>query len=148
MVEIRRALHSDLDWLWLQYRAFADFYNSVFDLAQNEDYGRAFLKNLIDNHVVFLSVEEGIRTGFIAGTATQHHFNPSIRQLNELGWWVIEDARGGKSGSRLLEEFIKFGKENCDWISFTMEANSPISDAPLLKRGFRLQEKTYLLECE
>ena len=43
---------------------------------------------------------------------------------------------------------LDYGQKNCNWVTFTLEENSPIKDTFLLKRDFKLTEKAYLLECK
>jgi len=49
-------------------------------------------------------------------------------------------------GLMLLEEFTDWGKRNADWISFSLEDKSPVKDTTLTKRGFRLKERSFILE--
>lgn len=147
MAETRKALVEDVPWLFEQCGAFAKFYGSKISLAGNPDYGHFFLKNLVENHYVQIGLKDNDRAGFIAGMITPHHFNPNISQMAELLWWVREEFRNSGVGAKLFKEFIEYGKANCDWITFTLEENTPIGDAVLLKQGFRLTEKAYLLEC-
>lgn len=147
MIEIRKAKVEDINWIIGQVVSFANFYASKISLAADEEHGRKYLENIINHHVVLISEkEDGTRTGFIAGAMVPHHFNPKIRTLCELLWWVPEEYRGTKSGSMLLDKFIEIGKDHCDWITFTLEDNTPIPDDFLLKRGFRMKEKSYLME--
>lgn len=148
MVTTRPAFISDVEWLFEQCEAFAKFYGSKISLAGNPEYGKMFLGGLIENHYVQIGLKDGVRAGFIAGMVTPHHFNPNIKQLAELLWWVPEEFRNSGVGAKLFAEFITFGKENCDWITFTLEENSPVGDAVLLKRGFRMTERAYLMECK
>lgn len=147
MIGTRIALASDVEWLFDQCDAFAKFYGSKISLSGNPDYGKFFLNNLIENHYVLIGEKDGVRAGFIAGMVTPHHFNPDIKQLAELLWWVPEEFRNCGVGARLFKEFIEYGKAHCDWITFTLEENTPIGDAVLLRQGFRLTEKAYLMEC-
>lgn len=147
MITTRAALTSDVDWLFQQCEDFAKFYGSKISLAGNPEYGKFFLTNMIEKHFVLIGEKDGVPAGFIAGMITPHHFNPDIQQLAELLWWVGEEHRKSGVGAKLFAEFIAFGKANCDWITFTLEENSPIDDSALLKRGFRLTEKAYLMEC-
>lgn len=145
---IRQARTSDVDWMLGECMEFAKEYESKHNLCGNLAYAVTFLESLIVKHLVYISEINDVRTGFIAGMIAPHHFNPDITMLSELLWWVSKEHRGGLSGSVLLDKFIEYGKENCDWITFTIEKNTPISDAPLLKRGFAMTEKAYLLECD
>lgn len=148
MLTIRRAFDGDVDWLFQECEAFAKFYGSKISLAGNPDYGKMFLKNLVNNHFVRIGMKDNVRAGFMAGMITPHHFNPNIKQLIELLWWVPEAYRCTGVGMMLFDEFMDFGKANANWITFTLEEISPIKDTFLLKRGFRLTEKAYLMECE
>lgn len=148
MIATRRADLTDIDWLFECCVAFSVFYGSKISLAADEEYARFFLKNLIENHFVLVGFKDNERAGFIAGMVSPHHFNPHIKMLAELLWWVREEHRNSGVGAKLFREFVHYGKANCDWITFTLEENTPIGDAVLLKQGFRLTEKAYLLECE
>lgn len=147
MITVRHAYLSDIDWLFDECKQFAGAYPSKYNLSENEAYGRQFLEAIIKDHLVLIGMKDGVRQGFIAGLVQPHHFNPNIKQLAELFWWVPEKYRMTGVGARLFLEFVAFGKSNCDVITMTMEKDTPISDAALEKRGFKLTEKAYLLEC-
>lgn len=148
MVTIRRANEHDVPWLFSCCEDFAKFYGSKISLAGNPNYGKAFLRMLTLEHLVFIGLKDNEPAGFIAGMITPHHFNPDIRQLAELLWWVPEQFRNTGVGMKLFEAFLEYGKANCDWITFTLEHNSPINDTFLVKRGFAMTEKAYLMECK
>lgn len=102
---------------------------------------------VIENHLIFVAESsEAGRLGLIAGLVVPHVFNPKIQVLQEILWWVSEEYRGSRAGLLLLNEFVDWGKRNVDWIMFTLEKHSPVSDRPLIKRGFRSMETAYLLE--
>jgi N-acetylglutamate synthase-like GNAT family acetyltransferase len=147
MIQIRLATVQDVDWLFACCEEFAAFYDSKISLAANPTYGKQFLAEVVEKHFVRIGVKDGVRAGFIAGLVAGHHFNPDIVQLTELLWWVPQAYRHTGVGMRLFEEFVKFGEDHCNWISFTLEDNSPIKDTFLLKRGFRMKEKVYIREC-
>lgn len=148
MISIRNANQSDLEWIFEECVAFSRAYEAKFSLAGNRDYGIKFISNVIDNHLMLIAVKDGERAGFIAGLVTRHHFNPNIKQLAELFWWVPEKFRGSAVGGKLFLEFVAFGKQNCDCITMTVENHTPITDEALAKRGFKLTEKAYLMECK
>jgi hypothetical protein len=148
MAETKRAKIADIEWLLEECIAFSKAYESKHDLCGNLPYAVKFLENLVNNHLVLICYDGEVKTGFIAGMIQPHHFNPDMLMLSELLWWVKKEHRGGLSGSKLLDDFIAVGKEHCQWITFTIEKGTQISDEPLLKRGFVMTEKAYLLECE
>lgn len=143
----RAARLDDIDWLVAQLREFSKFFATKRSLFGDEAYVREGLKTLISDHLVlFACDDEDTPIGFIAGMAHPHLFNPTIRVLTESFWWVEPSRRGGKAALVLLEEFIFWGKANCDWVVFTLEHHSPVKESQLTKRGFSLQERNYLLE--
>lgn len=146
MIEIRPAVTLDVPWVFAMCEDFARFYGSKISLAARPDYGKQFLENLVNNHVLIVAFKDGSPAGFIAGIRTPHHFNPDIIQLSELLWWVDEGFRNTGVGAKLFNEFITTGEAVADWMTFSLEHNSPIKDDFLLKRGFRLQERAYLKE--
>jgi len=145
-MEIRDAVATDLDWIMAQMEAFADFYGSELKLDSNKEYGRGYVTSLIDSQYVKIASDGPERLGIIAGFKSPHHFNPDITIFSELLWWVPAEHRNTKAGAALLNDFMEYGKANADWISFSLEDNTPIDDSFLLRRGFRLKEKAYLME--
>lgn len=147
-IKIRPADESDVYWICTQLKKFSDFYNSKYPLYDDPDFAAFTMGNIIENHFVLMACEEKSKTrvGFIAGLETKHFFNPNINVLSELFWWVDEEYRGSRAGLLLLNEFIKHGEEKFQWIQFTLEHKSPVSDQTLVKKGFKLQEKSFLRE--
>lgn len=144
---IRQALPSDIDWLISQLRAFSHFFGTKKPLFGDEEQARESMLAVVQNHVVYVA-ENADKTlmGFIAGCLIPHPYNPKITVLSEAFWWVDELYRGTRAGLKLLNAFVAFGKAHADWITFTLEAKSPVNESCLLKRGFRLQERNYLME--
>ena len=146
MISIREAVLSDIDWILPELKAFAEFYASEHNLFSDDDgFNRLILKQLIDGHYFMVSCNDDIPTGFIAGLISQHIFNPKIKTLTELFFWVKPEARGNKSGSVLLNDFVKFG-DKYDWTIMTLEHNSPIKSESILKRGFKYKEQSFIKE--
>lgn len=148
MTKIRRACLEDLDWLVDQAEEFSKFFGSKKSLFPDRDFARNGLKSLIDNnHILLVALKDDLPVGFIGGYFTPHPFNPSIRTLVETFWWVIPEARGGSAGFRLLQNFVELGKEEkADWIVVSLEAHSPVNPDVLESRGFKLQERSFLME--
>ena len=154
-ISVRRAEVSDIDWLIGQLRDFDRFANFKKPLMGNDAYCRVALKEMLEQHVVFIA-ETPVgdracdieRIGLIAGWITPHPFNPELRVLTETFWWVIEKYRGTRAGLLLLNAFQKAGAwHQADWILFTLEHHSPVSDKHLLRRGYVEKERSYLLEA-
>lgn len=145
-ISVRRAVPSDADWMLPELKSFSAFYGTKRDIFPDDEFAKSRVKFLIDQHIIFVAEKNGTGIGFIAGLYTPHLFNPALIVLSEQLWWVKESHRGSRAGLMLLNAFTEFGKVNCDWMTMTLEANSPVNDACLKRRGFKLQERQYLME--
>jgi RimJ/RimL family protein N-acetyltransferase len=154
-IVIRRADLSDIPWLLEQLRAFDRFFGSKHSLFPTATEANAVLTTLINEHVFFIAQQNANmvpyhRMGFIAGTLGSHPFNPAVRVLTELFWWVVPVHRGTAVGPRLLHEFEEFGRKHADWIVLTLEEKTIelnlVDPRSLERRGFRPKERSYLLE--
>lgn len=147
-ITIREATPADMDWLIRQLTLFSAFNATIYPMLGDEEHARAGLLGMMQQHFLRIAERFGERLGLIAGYVMNHPFNPHIRVLCEAFWWVDPMHRNTRAGAMLLDEYVAWGKANCDWVQFMLQSNSPVSDKPLLKRGFRLHEKSYLLEVE
>lgn len=147
MIRIRPATTDDLDWLIHELKEFSLFYGTKNGLFSTEEYTRHGMTTLMKDHLVFVAEKDYVGpVGFIAGLYSHHIFNPTIRVLTEAFWWVPEQHRRSRAGYLLLQAFVDFGKENADWILFTLEHNSPVNPNALIDRGFKLKERSFLME--
>jgi hypothetical protein len=144
---VRPASLDDIDWLLVQLQAFSVFQDTKRELFPTEAFAREALAGMIQNHLMLVADHPAVGpVGFISGYVLPHPYNPSIQMLSETFWWVAEEHRGTRAGLLLLEAFLAWGREHADWITFALEAKSPVSDDVLLKRGFKIQERSFLLE--
>lgn len=144
----RKATHEDIPWMLVELKKFADFFGSKLSLF-NPATAADVLKPIIDHHVFLVAVkadEPETRVGLVAGLLSPHFLNTDIIQLTELFWWVPEEYRGTKAGLLLFNDFVRIGMIEADWVNFTLEEKSPVKEEFLLKRGFKAQERAYLLE--
>ncbi len=146
-IGIRSADEADIEWLLGQLRKFSDFFGTELKLFGDEAQARDLLTKMILNHPTYIAESDQCgRMGFIAGVLTPHMFNPQITVLAETFWWVDELYRGTRAGLLLLNRFVAEGQLCADWITFALEAKSPVREETLTRRGFRLQERSYLME--
>jgi RimJ/RimL family protein N-acetyltransferase len=146
-ITVRGATPEDIDWLLSQLREFSNFFGTRRSLFGDDDYSQSAMLNMIQNHIVFIAEREDVGPiGFISGYIIPHPYNPEIRLLSETFWWVDEEYRGTRAGLMLLNQFTDWGKKNADWITFALEEKSPVKETCLTKRGFRLHERSFLLE--
>lgn len=146
---IRKAVESDLQEILDHLKDFSEFYDNKYKLyGKDEDYNKKLILGFITNHVFFVAVTSDTNSivGFISGLVNKHIYNPSILVLTESFWWVTKDHRNSRAGLLLLNQFVKLGKEIAQWVVMTVESKSPINERTLLKRDFKLIEKSYLLE--
>lgn len=147
MISVRPATESDLPWLLIQLKAFSEFFKSNIELFAGEDDAREKMREVIRAHVVFVAERyDGTRMGFTGGLLTPHFMNHKITTLTELFWWVDPVHRNSRAGLMLLEAFTDYGRAHANWIMFSLQDNSPVSDRCLTRRGYRLKERAYLME--
>jgi len=147
-MRVRRATPLDIDFIKTELSIADEYYGTKYSLFGDDDaYRSDGLRQLIDHQLVLISeTDDYIKTGFILGTVTKHFFNPKIKKLTMLLWWVKKEFRKTRAGSTLLNTFVKFGKDNCDWIWLDVNVDAKIKDGSLEKMGFKHKEKTYLME--
>lgn len=147
-IRIRKARSEDIPWLLEQLRAFDAFFGTERPLfPRDPDRAESFIWRIIADHPFYVATAEahGL-VGFIAGALAPHPYNPAIRQLTEMFWWVAPEFRQSRAGSLLLDAFIEEGKQRAHFIVMTLEHNSPVRDETLTKRGFRHMSRDFLLE--
>lgn len=145
-VTIRPATAADVPWLLAELQSFDRFFGARHSLMPDSAHATETLGALIQHHVVLLADAPRGPVGFIAGVLAPHFFNPAITHLSELFWWVIPSARGSSAGARLLHAFEAIGRREAQWITMTLESDSPVDPASLLRRGYRLKETNWLME--
>ena len=152
---IRQALHSDMDYILEELKRFSEFFISEKSMYPKDDAVAAkIVGDFIDNHL-FLMADRSYQdkygeavepVGFIAGFITPHFFNPDLIQLTELFWWVGHKWRQTGAGRELMNAFVAFGKDNCDFITVTLQENSQIEESSVLGYGFKALERGYFME--
>jgi hypothetical protein len=144
---VRRAIDSDIEWITAELKKFSEFYDSKHSLFGGETYVTAALATVIDKHVLLIAETKDLNpVGFISGFLHPHDYNPGVIVLSHSFFWVHEDYRNSKAAYLLLKEFTEIGKFNCHWITLQIPDVSPLTERSLLKRGYKLKEKTYLME--
>lgn len=143
---VRGAALTDVPWLLEQLMAFDKFFGASHSLFPDAELAEATITTLVESQPFFVAESVDGPVGFIAGAIVRHPYNPDLIVLDEIFWWVAEPFRGSRAGLLLLNEFIRYGERNADWIKMTLEQESPINPTTLTRRGFRPKETAYLLE--
>lgn len=148
---VRVAYDGDIPWILSELREFGKF-SGFLSLFPEERYAEEKLKELIERHVVMvcMAVDEVVGSedaaGFIAGYVGPHPWNPQAKVLTEAFWWVAEKYRRSRAGLLLLNAYTDWGRENCDMVTMALEANSPVRQETLTKRGYKLKELSFVLQ--
>jgi hypothetical protein len=145
-VIVRNGTPDDIDWVIDQAWEFCEFFGSRYSLF-NEEYLREYVPELMEKHVFLVACDhDGTRMGFLAAMRVTHLLNPLISTLSEVAWWVAEQFRGSRAGTYLLLKYVGIGRDTAKWVTMSLEANSPVKPEALERLGFRLQERSYILE--
>jgi RimJ/RimL family protein N-acetyltransferase len=106
------------------------------------------LKYMISEHVVYVAEIDGKFAGAIGGLILPNFWWSRELDLTELFWWVTPEHRGSTAGYRLLQRFIKHGKDDLriERVIMTRESISPICEDVFTKRGFKLKEQNFVME--
>lgn len=143
---VRPATTGDIPWLTEQLKLFSDFYDTRIPLFESEGFVKDSLRKMVLDHVVLVAEKPEGLIGFIGGFLMPHTFNPKITCLTETFWWVAEEHRQSRAGYLLFKAFSNFGEENADWVLCTLEEKSPVNPNALLKRGYTLKERSFMME--
>jgi GNAT superfamily N-acetyltransferase len=149
MIKVYRAQFNDIPVILPMLREFAQFAlpSAAISLYPSTDEEAAVILGNFIGHHAFLVAKDGAEiVGFIAGAVSPHIFNPRIRVLTELFWWVDPKHRGTRAGLLLLESLKDWSKHFADVFIMTLESHSPVNPRTLEKRGFRHFETNYILE--
>jgi len=145
-ISIRRAEASDVAWILAQLKSFAQFIETRYSLYGDEAYSKKGLQLLIDEHVFLIAEKDSLPIGFVSGYFTPHLFNPKIKILCELFFWVVPSRRGCRAGSMLMDAYISEGMRKAQWITFSLNRFTKVNERSLLRRGFAHHETTFLKE--
>jgi ribosomal protein S18 acetylase RimI-like enzyme len=143
---VRRAVASDVDWILGELRQFAEFTGIAHALIEDEAHAKSLLTSMIANHYFMVAEDGETPAGFIAAYEIPHPFFPKKRLLSETFWWVKPAARGSRAGAMLLNAYIEHGKANADIVTISLEEKSTIKQSTLERRGFRLTERSFIME--
>ena len=146
MIEIKRATSEDLDFIISELIKFDEFYREKYSFLGGPAYIFMTISNLVREHVAFIASRDGESLGFIVGHVHPHFYNPSLKVLDELWWWVRPCARHTKAASLLLDEFTLWGRRNVDVIAMHVSPKTGVKISNLERYGFKLSEYTLTLE--
>lgn len=149
-MNVRRAGEEDIPWLESELLEFSQSIGTKHPLfPADESYRRETLLSLMRDHLFLIYQPEHfpLPVGLIAGVVIPHMLNPDLRVLHELLWWVSPKHRGiSRAGIVLLDAFVAWGKDNCQWVYFSIHRTTEVSERSMSRLGFRPEQTQYLLE--
>lgn len=151
-VTVRTATTDDAPWILGSLRAFSAAYGTHRQLfPPSEEQARATLEGMMSNGAFFVALDAtGERQGFVGGVFFDHPFNPELRTLTELFWWVSPQHRARtNAAAALLDAFTAHGRTHAQWVTFThIVGKTGVRFEQMTRRGYHMQEFTFLLEVD
>jgi len=94
----------------------------------------------------FVVKKEGNPVGAIGGILSPHLFNPKMRMLTEVFWYVLPEYRNTRAGLLLLDAYSKKAEEVSDEASFSLLKTSTVKKETLERKGFEFREYAFCKE--
>lgn len=147
-VVVREAEYDDIDWIVSELRYFSDRVSDKHILFSDYFHVKDLVISMINEHIFFVSENDGVKSGFIAGFVIPHLFNPDIKTLVETFWWVSEPYRYSRAGLALFKEYVEWGKVNgINLITMSLESKTEVNEKTLVRHGFKLKDRNFFMEC-
>ena len=150
LTKLRPATHEDIDSIAPMLDGVQELLGTTYALVPKDgEKRRECLKSLIDRYVFIVAEKSGEITGFVCMLLTKHVLNPDILAAYEGLYWVEPKHRGTKVGVVLMDVAVKVCKERgCQWIWWASPKDGIAPANALARRGFKEQERQWLLEVE
>jgi hypothetical protein len=94
----------------------------------------------MDEGTAFVVTCLGAPVGALGGLLLPNLYNPSIKTLAELFWYVLPEYRNTRAGAMLFAAFDDKGEKCATESTLSILPNSAVNISTLNKRGFRLEE--------
>lgn len=88
----------------------------------------------------FIVKKDGINVGALGALLVPNVYNPNIRTLAEMFWYVLPEYRNTRAGLLLLKAYDERAKQIADECTLSLLTSSKVNIEGLAKRGFELQE--------
>lgn len=104
----------------------------------------SLLAHLVDTGICLIDIDSDNNVnGVIGGLVSGNIWNPTIKQVDEVIYYVREEKRRSTIGFKLIKEYDKLTKEY-PLSTLKLMHNSPDLTKHYNKLGYELLEKTYL----
>lgn len=142
---IRKATIDDIpNILPLAYNFAKELENDFLLNKYSNKHAAALLARLVTTGICLIDTDnENNVNGVIGGLVSGNLWNPEVKQLEEIIYYVNKDKRRSTIGFKLIKEYDKLTK---DYTLATLKLmhNSPDLTKHYNKLGYQLLEKTYL----
>jgi N-acetylglutamate synthase-like GNAT family acetyltransferase len=147
-MKIRQANKFDLPAVVEMLRNFRN--NTPIEMMRecnNEEYISKLFHHIILGGGVALIAEDKNTAGMIIGVKDQNVWDPNLKVLRELVYWVEPQYRGSSAGYKLLLQYNKLAQELIDenkisMYTMTKMVNSP--DLDFTKFGYKKTEEVWV----
>lgn len=98
----------------------------------------------------FVAYEDSTPIGLLISIIQQNIWNPEVRLLHELAFYVEPEYQHRSVGYRLIKEYEKYGNQlvNCKVISGFTISRLPTSKFDPSSKGYDLIDQTYLKQVK
>lgn len=124
-------------------------YNQAEEASRDVEHLGRLAFTFINNGYVWLAFDGEEPVGMLAALMEPNMWNPKVRQMRELIWYVVPEKRKSTVGGRLFKQYCLKGEELKQAGKINVYFTSMMSSTQacdLESRGFRCTEKTYIKE--
>jgi|TARA_R110000868_G_scaffold274814_1_gene534477 N-acetylglutamate synthase-like GNAT family acetyltransferase len=148
-MKIREANKFDLPEVIAMLRDFRG--HTPIDMMKdcdNEEYvNKMFHHILLGGGVAFIAEKDGVAVGMIAGVKDHNIWDPDLKMLRELVFWVKEEHRGSTAGYKLIKAYNKKAEELIDEDKIKMYTMTKMTSSPDLdfsRFGYTKSEEVWV----
>lgn len=91
----------------------------------------------------FVAKCDGVPVGALGGIVSGNPFNPDIKTLTEVFWYVLPEHRNSRVGLMLLNEYMNKAEQVADESTLSLLSTSKVNNASYEKRGYMYTEQTF-----
>lgn len=145
MYSVREATQEDVEWLV----TIAAKRMLVEEVKKPHYYNASNIEKLvvlgIEHKTLWVVTKDGELVGALGALSLPNVYNPTIKTLVELFWWVAPTHRDGRAGLLLLNMFIDCAAKY-DTSTLSLLFSSNVLQNSLEKRGYILSELGFVKE--
>lgn len=116
--------------------------------CNNEEYvNKMFHHILLGGGVAYIAEKDGTPVGMIAGVKDHNIWDPDLKMLRELMFWVEEEHRGSSAGFKLIKAYNKKAQELVDEDTIKMYTMTKMTSSPDLdfaRFGYTKSEEVWV----